>query len=73
MPPGDDLIDGAPDAVPELHHVEGLRRVQNVDQVMRNALHLLLRDLRSADIHPAVDLHGVGADDLSADPLRKLH
>ena len=38
---------------------------------MGNFAHLLFRDLRGADIHVAVDLHGISADNLSAYPFGK--
>ena len=41
--------------------------IQNVDQVMRHALHLSGRDLGCPDVHAAVDLHAVGGNHLSPD------
>ena len=48
-----------------------LRRVGDVDHVVRHALHFLRRGLGRADVHAAVDLHRVGRDDLAAEPLRE--
>ena len=37
--------------------------------MMRNILHLFRRDFGRADIHTAVYLHGIGADDFAVDRL----
>ena len=37
----------------------------NVQHVVGNALHLIHRGLGGADVHPAVDLHGVAGDHLA--------
>jgi hypothetical protein len=46
-----------------------LVRVQDVDQVVGNKLPFLSGRLGCADIHPAVNLHGIGAEDFTAEPL----
>src|SRR5262249_44320021 len=40
---------------------------ENVELVVRDAATLGYRQLRSADVHAAVELHGVGVHDLTAD------
>ena len=57
----------------EYDNVKFVPRVQNVDQMVADTVHLLLRHLRGSDIHVAVHLHGVGADDLPADLFREFH
>ena len=46
-----------------------LRRVDDVDQVVRNAGACRRVGLRGPDVHSAVDLRGVDADDLALEPL----
>ena len=46
----------------------GVIEIQHADTV-----HLLLRHLCGTDIHVAVHLHGIGADDLAADLFREFH
>ena len=48
-----------------------LGHVEHVELVVRDAVPLLGRHLGGADVHPAVELRGVGADDLAAQPLRE--
>ena len=79
-PPGEErdmaVFPDLPDALLreglEADHIKGLIGVQNVDQVMGDARHLLPGDLGGADVQSAVYLHGIGRDDLRADPPRKL-
>ena len=40
-------------------HMKLLRRIQYINQIMGNAFHLLRPHLCRADIHAAVDLHGI--------------
>ena len=54
-------------------HIEFFFGIQHIDQMMRNAVHLLLCDLCRADIHPPVDLHGIGGYDLAADLSGKFY
>ncbi len=44
----------------------GLGHVEHVEQVVRHALPLGLGHLGGADVHPPVQLHGVGVDHLAA-------
>ena len=46
--------------------------VLGVQQVVHDAAPLGDRQLGRADVHAAVDLHGVGVDDLAAQPLREV-
>ena len=43
--------------------------VEHVELVVRNAATLGGRQFGGADVHAAVELHGVGVDDLAAEPL----
>ncbi len=52
-----------------LGHGRGDRHVPDVEQVVRDATAFLGRQFRGADVHPTVELHGVGVDDLTAEPL----
>ena len=72
MPRGIDLLHRFLRKRLELHDVKGLRWIQDVDQIMTDPSHLLRPYLGRSDIHPAVDLHGIGRDDLSPDLCRKL-
>ena len=53
--------------------VDGLERIDRVDEVMRHAPALLRGRLARADVEAAVDLHAVGAHDLAADALGDTH
>ena len=53
------------------HDVKNLIRLQNIQQMMRDAVHLFFSDLCGADIHPSIDLHGVRGYDLSLYRLGK--
>ena len=44
--------------------------VQHVELVVRDAAAFGDGQLRGTDVHPAVELHGVGVDDLTAEPFR---
>ena len=46
---------------------------KDIDQIMVDALHLLLRYLAGADIHAAVYLDRIAADDLTAELLCQLY
>ena len=50
----------------------GLRDVEDVELVVRDPPPLGDRQFRGADVHAAVQLHGVGVDDLAAEPLRQV-
>ena len=52
---------------------EGLRCLENIDQMMRNALLLLERRLGRAQVKPAVRLQSVGTDDFALQVGRQLH
>lgn len=45
--------------------------VPDVQEVVRDPSALLGRQLGGADVHPSVQLHGVGVDDLAAETLGK--
>ena len=46
----------------KLHDVKLFGRIEHIDQIMRNAAHLLRADFGRSDIHMAVDLHGIRGD-----------
>ena len=73
MSGGVDLLHGLLCESLENDHVKFIPRIQNIDQVMSDTVHLLLRHLCGTDIHVAVHLHGIGADDLAADLFREFH
>src|SRR5690606_21238732 len=47
------------------------RRVTNIQQMVRNALPLVVRGLGGADVHATVDGGGVHSDDLDGPVLRQ--
>jgi hypothetical protein len=51
-------------------HAEGFARLDYVDEVIWNFPAFFERRLGRADVHAAIDLHGVHADDLAAQPVR---
>ena len=61
-------------ARPALEERDGRRGgdLVEVEQVVRDPAALGLRQLGRADVHPAVDLHRVGVDDLSPEPLGEV-
>ena len=52
-------------ALLKLHRVKILLGLQNVDQMVRNALHLLRSNFGRPDVHAAVYLHGIGRDNFA--------
>ena len=48
-------------------HMKFILRVQHIDEMMGNALHLIRSDLGGTDIHPSVYLHRIRGDNLAAD------
>src|SRR5690606_38589206 len=65
---GEQRVDPLPGQPLVLGDRGGLRDVPDVQQVVRDALALLGRQLGGSDVHPPVELHGVGVDDLTAEP-----
>ena len=57
----------------EVGHAGFLGDVQGVQQVVRHSPALRHRDLGCADVHAAVELHGVGVDDLAVKFQRECH
>lgn len=53
----------------KLHDVKLFGRIEHIDQIMRNAAHLLRADFGRSDIHMAVDLHGIRGDN---GPIHRL-
>src|SRR5699024_8013034 len=47
--------------------IELLGGFQNIDEMVGNPFHLLLGNLGRANVHSAVDLHGIRRDNLPAD------
>ena len=68
-PSGQDIIRCLHGKLAENHDIKGLRWSHDVDQVVGNSHHLVFHDLSRSDVHPPVDLHGIGTDDLPADIL----
>ena len=46
-------------------HIELFPGFQHVDQMMRYPIHLFRHDFCRPDVHMAIHLHGIGADDFS--------
>ena len=55
----------------EFHHMELFLRLQHIDQMVRDPLHLFWPNLRRSDIHMPVDLHGICGNDFSANRFGK--
>ena len=64
--------DDGPRPALELRDGGGLRHVEHVDEVVRDAATLGLRELRRTDVHPPVELHRVGVDDLPTESLGEV-
>ena len=60
-----DLLDERDGLVQKQPHAGGLAGFQDVDHVVLDLLAAVGRGLGRADVHAAVDLHGVDADDLA--------
>lgn len=58
--------------VEELIDAEGLRGLDDVDQMAGDLPSLLERRLGGADVHAAVNLHGIDADDLAGEGTGQL-
>ena len=71
MPPAGDILNILPCQRGKIRHAEGLFRGEDIHAVVRNAAGLLRGDFGSAHIQTSIDLHGVGADDLTGEPLRQ--
>ena len=52
-------------ALLKLHRVKILFGLQNVDQMVRNSLHLFCSNFSRPDVHAAVYLHGIRGDDFT--------
>ena len=72
-PAGFDVLDTRPRPIPELHHAHLMVDAPHVQHVVGYAASLGFGHFRGADIHPDVDLHGVRAHDLAADPLGDIN
>jgi hypothetical protein len=66
------LRDNAPRPLLEVRHCQRLAHVEEIEQVVPDAAALVGRQLRCTDVHAAVDLHGVGVDDLAAERLGQV-
>ena len=73
LPPGADVRDDAGGVFLETGDAVGLRRVHHIDEVVRDALHLVCRRFRGGHVHAFVELHGVEGEDLSVQSLRQFH
>jgi len=72
MPAAEDVGDCPVGLVCKAGDAERFRRLGHVDHVMLHARQLGLRRLGGADVHPAIDLHGVDAENLGVEPLGKI-
>ena len=54
-------------------HRSGLGDWPDIEQVVRDALHLFGRDLGSADVHTFVGLHRVGINDFAVEVVGQLN
>ena len=61
------------DEVLVLRDARGLGDVPDVEQMVRDAPALGLRELGGADVHARIQLHGVGVDDLAVEFQRQVH
>ena len=52
--------------------MKGLIRVHHIDQVMGDPFLFLCRGFGCPDIHVAVNLHGIGTNDLAPECLRQF-
>ena len=57
----------------KLRHGRLIPHVHNVQQVVRNAAHLLRSDLRGADIHAPVELHRISVNALAIQAQSQLN
>lgn len=64
-PGGEQAVDLEPGQALVLGDTGRLRDVPDVQEVVRDAVPLLLGELGGADVHAAVQLHGVGVDHLT--------
>ena len=66
-----DLGDGPVGELHEPRRTEHFPRIGDVDEVMRDGGALLGRRLGGADVHAAIDLHGIHADDFAVELRRQ--
>ena len=57
----------------ELNNVKIRCRLQDIHQIMPDALHLLRPYLCRTDVHVLIDLHGIRGDDLAVYCLRERY
>ena len=67
----ENVVDRLLGAFLERQRIKRLVRIKDIEHVMRHALHLLRRDLGGADVHAAVDLHGIAGNDLCVEGFRE--
>ena len=67
-----DLPDGFLRLILKSDDVPVFRRFRGINEVVRDPLHLFGRDFGGADVHAAVDLHGVRRDDAPVHPFCQL-
>ena len=65
MATGVDALHGLFDHLLKYHYIKGLIWFQHIHQMMGHTVHLLRTDLGRADVHMAVNLHGICGNDLS--------
>ena len=68
FPPRDDFFRRAECRLAVIRDGKRIGGVEDIDHVMRHAEHLVFSDFRRADVHAAIELHGVAGDDLTAEP-----
>ena len=71
-PPSPDIGENFQETALELEDVELVPRLHDVDQMVGDFA-ILGQVLAGTDIHPPIDLAGVGGDDLSGEPTGKLN
>ena len=71
--PGQDIVHDGDGALDVPGHGIIFFRIGHVQHMMGNALHLFLGGLGGADVHAAVNLHGVGGHHLSPEAPGQSH
>ena len=73
LPSPADVRDDAGRVLLEPRDTVVLGRVHDIDEVVRDALHLVRRRFRGGHVHALVELHGVEREDLSVQCLCQFH
>ena len=65
--PGTDVVDDGDGGVPVGGDRGGVRDLQDVEEMVRDAAAPVHRQLRGTDVHTAVELHRIDVDDLTVE------